>query len=430
LGRTRDVTRLGAEWLAGAGTGRAAASSARARAIAPSYHRWEIYPTRSAALTESSLENRSEPDAEARRYHRRQLWLSIADFAASAGVLVAWLATGAAKGLAAALAAGLPPLAVVAGLALAIGLSSAVVTFPLDLLAGHVLPRRAGLSHQGFGAWLGDKGKAWALGGLLGLLAVEIVYALLAWAPAWWWLAAAAILAGGAVLLAAVLPIWIVPLFYRLTPLGDPDVRDRLLALAGRVGVPAATIEVADFSRKGRTANAAVVGLGRTRRILVSDTLLVKFPLEEVEVVLAHELAHHARGHLAQGLVLQSGLLLALLGLTDRVLRAAVPALDLAGPADPAGLPLLALVLTGLGLLAAPVGALWSRRLECEADAVALAVTRAPTAFIAAMERLGALNLAERRPNRVKQWLFASHPSLEERIAAGRAALRQAAGPP
>jgi STE24 endopeptidase len=363
-------------------------------------------------------------DAEARRYHRQQLGLTLADLALSAALLVGWSVSGAAARLAAMLDARFdaPPAAVVAAMTLAVGGTQMLLTFPLDVAAGFLLPRRAGLSTQSFRAWLADRAKALAIGGVLGVLAVEVVYALLRWSDAWWWLWAGAVLAGGAVLLTAVVPIWLVPIFYRLTPLQDPALRARLLALAERMRVRAAEVAVADFSRKGRVANAAVVGLGRTRRILISDTLVGAFPPEEVEVVLAHELGHHAGGHVAKGLLLQSVLIVATLWAADRALRAGTAALGLAGPADPAGLPYLLLVLTGLGFLVTPVAAAWSRRLEQEADRVALEVTRAPDAFIAAMERLGRLNLAERRPGRLRQLLFATHPSLEARIAVGRAA--------
>jgi STE24 endopeptidase len=307
-------------------------------------------------------------------------------------------------------------------MALLVGGSQALLTLPLDVLSGFVLPRRAGLSTQSLAAWLVDRAKALAIGGVLGLLAIEVVYALLRWSPSWWWLWAGAVLAAGAILLTAVVPIWLVPLFYRLTPLQDPALRARLLALAERMRVRAAEIAVADFSRKGRVANAAVVGLGRTRRILVSDTLVDGFPPEEVEVVLAHELGHHARRHVAKGLLLQSLLLVATLWIAHWALGAGAAALGLIGPADPAGLPFLLLVLSALGLLVAPVVAAWSRRLEREADRLALEVTKAPDAFIAAMERLGRLNLAERRPGRLRQLLFATHPSLDARIAAGRSA--------
>jgi STE24 endopeptidase len=362
-------------------------------------------------------------EAEARRYHRRQFALTLADLALGGAMLLWWSGSGAAARLAAFLQARSDsPAAVVLAMGLVIGAAQALLTFPLDVLRGFVLPRRAGLLTQGLGGWLADRAKALAIGGALGLLAVHVVYALLRASPARWWLWAGAVLAAGAVLVAAVVPIWLVPLFYRLTPLRDPALHARILALAARMGVPATAVAVADLSRKGRVANAAVVGLGGTRRILVSDTLVSGFPPDEVEVVLAHELAHHARGHMAQGLLLQSLLIVATLGVADRALRAGAGTLGLSGPADPAGLPFLVLVLTALGFVVTPVAAAWSRRLEREADRIALEVTRAPDAFVAAMERLGRLNLAERRPGRLRELLLATHPSLEARIAAGRAA--------
>ena len=392
-----------------------------ARARTPTFRRAALADVPAAGYAFCVID--SDTDAEARRYHRRQLWLSIAAFLLTVAILVGWLATGAAARLADAVAARLPwrP-AVVAGVLVAVGGSTALVGLPLDWLRGFLLPRRAGLLTQPFAGWLADKAKAMGLAAVLGLAAFELFYALLAWSPGHWWLWSAAVLAVAGVGLAAAVPLWIVPLFYRLTPLGDPALRARLLALAARVGVVAAEVAVADFSRTGRAANAAVVGLGRTRRILVSDTLLAGFPPEEVEVVLAHELAHHARGHLAQGLALQVALLVVVFAVADLVVGRAARPLGLAGPADPAGIPLLALALTGLGLVVTPLAAAWSRRLEREADRVALAVTAAPAAFVAAMERLGRLNLAERRPGRLKTWLFATHPSLEERIATARAA--------
>jgi STE24 endopeptidase len=362
-------------------------------------------------------------EIRARRYHRRQFALTLVDLALGVVLLAWWSGSGAATRLATFLEAWLhSPAAVVAAMTLILGASQTLLTFPLDVIAGFVLPRRAGLLTQSFGSWLGDRAKALGIGSALGLIFVQVVYALLRWSPERWWLWAGGILAIGIVLLAAVVPVWLVPLFYRLTPLEDPALRTRILTLANRMGVRAAEVAVADFSSKGRVANAAVVGLGRTRRILVSDTLLREFPADEVEVVLAHELGHHARRHVAKGLLLQSVLVVGALWGADHALRAGATALGLDGPADPAGLPFLALVLTALGLLTTPVVAAWSRRLEREADRIALDVTGAPDTFVAAMERLGRLNLAERQPGRLRELLFATHPSLESRIATGRAA--------
>src|SRR5437762_1077590 len=224
-----------------------------------------------------------------------------------------------------------------------------------------------------------------------------------------------------AIALTAVLPIWILPMSFRLTPLADTTLRTRLLALAERAGVSAVGVWIADQSRKSRTANAAVIGLGRTRRILLYDTLAAGFRPEEIEAVLAHELGHHAHGDLRRGLLVQGALSVATLWLASHALRAGVGHFGYASVADPAGLPWLALVLAALGLVLTPLVHAFSRYIEPQADHLALALTRDPAGFIGAMERLAALNLAERRPHPLKEALLFSHPALDRRIARARA---------
>jgi len=210
-----------------------------------------------------------------------------------------------------------------------------------------------------------------------------------------------------------------VPLFYRLTPLPDGPLRTRLLALAGRVGVPVTGVFVVDQSRKSRTANAAVTGLGRTRRILLFDTLLQDFTLEEVEAVLAHELAHQLHGDIRRGLLVQGALTLVTFRIADAALRLGAGWLGLGGPADLAGLPLFGLVLVVVSLAALPLANGWSRHVEWRADRFALR-TADPHAFIASMERLAALNLAEREPHPLEEFFLYSHPSIGRRIAHAR----------
>jgi STE24 endopeptidase len=355
------------------------------------------------------------PDAS--RYHRLQLFLTLAGLGLSLAYLVALLVTDGSHALARAAARVTPASwGQVALVTIAIGAGQGTLGLPLRLIRGYWLPRRFGLLHQPLAGWLGDQLKAALLGGALGLAAVEIVYALLALTPHWW-LVTAAVLFVAQVAMTAVLPIWIVPLFYRLTPLADADLRDRLLTLARRAGVSAIGVFVADQSRKSRTANAAVVGLGRTRRIILFDTLLAKFTREEIESVLAHELGHHAHGDMRRGLLVNGALTLLTAWLASLALDAGVGLLGLAGPADPAGLPWLALVTMVLGLVQMPLANGFSRWIERQADDFALATTGNASAFVGAMERLAGLNLAERRPSRLKEIVLYSHPALDRRIA-------------
>jgi len=307
----------------------------------------------------------------------------------------------------------------VAVVAAVLGAGQMLVGFPLRLVRGFWLPRRFGLLHQPFTGWLADGAKAAALGGVLGVGGVLVVYGLLRLTP-WWWLIAAAVFFVVGIALAALFPVLIVPLFYRLTRLADPALERRLLGLAERAGVAAIGVWVVDESRKSRTANAAVVGLGRTRRIILFDTLATGFAEDEVEAVLAHELGHHVHGDLRRGLIVQGALTLVTFWLADRLLRAGVAFWNLESVADAAGLPWLALVMMGLGAVQLPLANAFSRWIERQADDFALALTRDPGAFIGAMERLGALNLAERRPHRLKEILLYSHPALDRRIARAR----------
>ena len=360
--------------------------------------------------------------ADAARYHRLQLSLTLLGLGLSIAYLVALVATGGGNALASLVARLASARWIqVASMALALGAGHAALTLPLTLVRGFWLPRRFGLLHQPLRGWLGDRLKAALIGGALGLAAVEVVYALLALTEHWW-LAAAAVFIAAEIAMAAVLPIWIVPLFYRLTPLADGSLRDRLLALARRAGVAAVGVFVADQSRKSRTANAAVVGLGRTRRIILFDTLLAEFSPDQIESVLAHELGHHVHGDMRRVLLVNGALTLLTAWLAARGLDLGVAFLGLAGPGDPAGLPWLALVALALGLVQLPLTNGYSRWIERQADDFALATTGNAAAFVGAMERLAGLNLAERRPSRLKEIFLYSHPALDRRIARAESA--------
>jgi STE24 endopeptidase len=359
-------------------------------------------------------------EGRARAYHRRQLALSLVELAAAATYLLVLIETRAAGHLTEWLGRWTSRWWLQLALALLVlAAGHRLLTLPLAWLGGFWLPRRYGLLQQPFGRWLLDAAKAGLLGGVLGLLAAVIVYGLMRLTP-WWWLGGAAVFLGGYALLALVAPIWLVPLFYRLTPLPDGELKTRLLALAGRVGVPVTGIWVVDQSRKSRTANAAVTGLGRTRRILLFDTLLNEFTPDEVEAVVAHELAHQLHGDIRRGLLVQGALTLVTFWVADGALRLGARMLGLEGPAEIAGLPLFGLVLLVVSLGALPVANGWSRHIERQADRFALETIPDPGAFIGAMARLATLNLAELDPHRLEEFLFYSHPAIGRRIAYAR----------
>jgi STE24 endopeptidase len=356
----------------------------------------------------------------ARAYHRLQLWLAGAGLLLTAAYLIVLIWTGGAIALRDRLSSfttrwwtALPLMLII------LGTGHWLLSLPLRWAAGFVLPRRFGLLHQSFHRWLWDGVKAAAIGGLLAVLGAEVVYGLLR-TTAWWWLWSALAFFVGYAVLAWIAPVWLAPLFYRLVPLEDVGLRERLLAVAGRAGVGVLGIWVADQSRKSRTANAAVVGLGHTRRIVLFDTLIREFPAAEIETVLAHELAHQVHHDVERGLLIQGAVTLGTFCVAGRWLEAGAAHTGLAGPADLGGLPLLGLIFMVLGLVALPLANAWSRRVERQADDFALRMASDPDAFIAAMDRLADLNLAERDPHPVKELLLYSHPSIARRIARAR----------
>jgi len=239
--------------------------------------------------------------------------------------------------------------------------------------------------------------------------------------PEGWWLAAGAIFAALIVGLTNVAPVLLVPLFYSVKPLAREALSMRLLRLAERAGARVLGAYEWGLGEKTKKANAALTGIGRTRRILVSDTMLAEYTDDEIEVVLAHELAHHVHGDIWKGIAFEAALIVTGFFLAARALSALVAPLRLGGSDDVAGLPLLLLAAGAVSLVLVPVRHTMSRAFERSADRFALDLTRNPAAFISAMRRLGAQNLAEDRPSRLVQLLFYSHPPLRERIAAAEA---------
>jgi STE24 endopeptidase len=292
---------------------------------------------------------------------------------------------------------------------------------PFSFYSGYVLERRYGLSNERLGGWVKDQLKSFAVSLVLGAGAANVVYLFIRRSSSDWWLPAGAVFAVVIVGLTNLAPVLLLPLFYRVKPLDREALRTRLLRLAEKAGARVLGAYEWGLEAKTKKANAALAGLGATRRILVSDTMLAEYSDEEIEVVLAHELAHHVHGDIWKGIVFESCLVVAGFYVAARLLEASVGSLGLTEPSDIAGLPLLLLAAGGVSLLAVPAANALSRAYERSADRYALELTRNPSAFISAMRRLAAQNLAEEHPTKLAEWLFYSHPPIRERIAAAQA---------
>ena len=293
-------------------------------------------------------------------------------------------------------------------------------SLPLSFYSGFLLEHRYGLSNERVGRWLVDQLKSLALGFLLSGAAAAIIYSAIRFSPQGWWLPAGLALAAIVTGLTNVAPVLFLPIFYRVKPLDRESLRVRLLGLADRAGATVLGAYEWGLGEKTRKANAALTGLGATRRILISDTMLDEYSDDEIEVVLAHELGHHVHGDIWKGIVFESALILAGLYVAARALGGLAPVFGFHGSADVAGMPLLVLATGAVSFVMLPLAHAMSRTFERSADRFALALTRNPAAFVSAMRRLAAQNLAEEHPSRLVQMLFYSHPPVRERIAAAQ----------
>ena len=355
--------------------------------------------------------------SSARAYARIRYRILLIGLAVGLGFLAAFQWSGASLALARAWARATPsaPIQLLGYLAV-FGLASYLITLPLHLYGSFFLEHRFGLSRLTRLGWLVRELKHLGVSVLISALTLEGLYAMLRLLPKSWPLWATVGWVGLNVVLARIFPTVLLPIFYKTRPLQHHELVTRLLELCQRAGLPALGVFRFDVGAETRKANAALAGLGRTRRVLLADTLLDGFTPEEIEGVLAHELAHHRYHHISLFLVLNALGSWVAFRLTDLAARWWVAPLGLDGLADIAGVPALLLWLSLLGLLSLPLQNGLSRLFERQADRYAVAMTRPSQAFAAALRRLAGLNLADPNPPRWIAWLFYDHPPISDRI--------------
>jgi STE24 endopeptidase len=268
------------------------------------------------------------------------------------------------------------------------------------------------------------------LGVILGGIVVELLYFILRESPQHWWLIAWASFLGLFVLLAQLAPVVLFPIFYKFAPLENEELKDRLLRLGERAGTRVRGVYQWKLSEKSKKANAALTGLGNTRRIILADTLLANYSTDEIEAILAHELGHHVHKHIFKSILVQAGITLVGFAAANWVLHYAVDRLHVFETlSDFANLPLLLLVATLLSFLVLPLLNAYSRFNERQADRYAFRSISTVAPFISAMNKLADQNLAERSPSKWVEWLFHSHPAISRRVAAAQAWAKAQANP-
>ncbi len=372
--------------------------------------------------SEPSLSSEPAPDPsrqdKAREYASISRRLMLAGLALDILVFVVLLFGGVSTALRDLLAMAQPARVALYVLVLVTGIT--LVSLPLSVYGGFILPHRYGLSTQSLRGWLWDKMKGLFIGLVLGVAAISVLYWLMAVSPGAWWLWAAALSIVFTVLLTNLAPVLLVPMFFKQKPLEDEDLKQRVLTLSERAGVRVKGVFVLNMSSKGTTANAALMGLGNTRRIVLGDTLLGVYPPEEIESVVAHELGHHAHRDIPWAIVAQSVASLVSFYLAALVMDWAAVRFGFNGLTDVAALPVLAAVIAGFNLIAGPLLSAYSRWRESAADRYSLRLTGNPSAFVSAMTRLTDQNLSEAHPNRWVEFMFYDHPPYHRRVAMAR----------
>jgi STE24 endopeptidase len=357
---------------------------------------------------------------ESRRYNSTKRWLGVADFAIGFGLLVVLLATGwtgALRDLAERGASQNYPLAVFLYVLMLMLVSKAVGT-PLEYYEFR-LEHRYNLSNQKLRSWIWDELKGLVLGLIMGTIVVELLYALIRQTPQHWWIVAWAVFLGLMILLAQIAPVVLFPIFYKFEPLENEELKRRLIVLSERAGTRVRGVYKWHLAEKSKKANAALTGLGATRRIILADTLLDNYSDDEIEAVLAHELGHHVHRHILKSIFVQAGITLFGFWLADGVLRFAVERRNMFETmSDFANLPLLILVSTVLSFLLMPALNAYSRFNERQADRYCFQSVATVEPFISSMNKLAEQNLSEKTPSRWVEWLLHSHPAITKRVSA------------
>ena len=297
-----------------------------------------------------------------------------------------------------------------------LGMINALISFPVDYYFGFRMEHKYGLSNQSFGGWIGDKIKGALVGSVIAAPIAFLFYYLLK-NYTLWWLYLACVVWIYSIFLAQIAPILIFPIFYKFKPIESESLKEKILNLCQKAGFKVRGVFTFDMSKNTKKANAAFTGMGKTRRIILGDTLISEFTEDEIETVFAHELGHYKKGHIKKNILFSVFGTLIGLYVMSLVYAALYPKFGFAHQWDIGAIPLLAIIAGIWSLITKPIGAMLSRKFEYEADKFALDTTHNLPAFKSTMEKLASQNLADTEPNELVEFWFHSHPSISKRIS-------------
>ena len=298
------------------------------------------------------------------------------------------------------------------------GIAASILFAPVNYYTGFYLEHKYNLSNQTFSKWLWENFKAMLVSLAVGVPVMLVFYFTLNYFGSFWWLPFAIIMFFISVVLSQIFPVLILPIFYKLTKLENEELKNRIETLAGNAGIKVENLYKFDMSKNTKKANAAFTGLGKTKRIILGDTLLDKYSNDEIETVIAHELGHYKKKHIVKNILIGTVTSFLTLFLIALLYKDSLSWFGFSSITQIAALPLLALWSMLVGLVQTPFGNILSRKFEYEADEYAVKETGKSSEFITTLEKLNKQNLGDKEPHPFVEWFFYSHPSIKNRITA------------
>lgn len=299
-----------------------------------------------------------------------------------------------------------------------IGIFSSILFMPVNFYTGFYLEHKYKLSNQTFFKYIIENLKSMLVGLLIGVPILLLFFFVINKFGDLWWLVFASLMFLISVVLSQIFPVLILPIFYKIVPLDDEELKSRIRNLAVKVGIKIENVFTFNMSKNTKKANAALTGLGRTKRIILGDTLLSNYSKDEIETVLAHELGHYKHKHLLKNILFGTASSFLTFFIISVLYKNSIHWFSFISITQIAALPLLSLWAMIIGLIQSPIGNILSRKYEYQADRYAIESTRKPKSFINTLEKLTDQNLGDREPHPFVEWFFYSHPSIKNRINA------------